>query len=189
MAALRPDDATLAWDAAFRAIAGNFGGASAGFFIDRRACGERLWLLPDDGRLGHFGKTGGTRAVESGSIGDRYRAVEEHGAFYQFDCAHAKTGRLDLMLVNNSTFAKLQERARQVQYLGNEIPVVAVEHLIALKLHALKQELPHRAIKDFLDVVELIRANHLDLNSAEMQEIFARYATPDLARRVRIACE
>jgi hypothetical protein len=44
------------------------------------------------------------------------------------------------------------------------------------------------ASKD-LDVVELIRANHLDLKSAEMQEMFARYATPDLARRIRIACE
>jgi hypothetical protein len=118
-----------------------------------------------------------------------YGAVEEHGAFCQFNCADAKTGRLDLMLVNNSTFEKLQARARQVQYLGKEIAVVAVEHLIALKLHALKQELPHRAIKDFLDVVELIRANHLDLKSAEMQEIFVRYATPDLARRIRIACE
>ncbi len=118
-----------------------------------------------------------------------YTASEEHGAFCQLNSPDGSSRRIDLMLVNNTTFEKLNARAKVAAYIGSEIPVVAVEHLIALKLHALRQELPHRAIKDFLDVVELIRANHLDLNDSEMQEIFKRYATDDLARRIRIACE
>jgi predicted nucleotidyltransferase len=121
------------------------------------------------------------------SIG--YKAVNDGGAFLQFASGVERGGALDLMLLNAATFEKLATRAKAIQYLGTEISVVAVEHLIALKLHALRQDLAHRRIKDFLDVVELIRANCLDLQSAELREIFTRYGTEDLARRIRIACE
>jgi len=64
-----------------------------------------------------------------------------------------------------------------------------VPHLIALKLHALKQDLAHRQIKDFLDVVDLVAANKIDLKSEELKSIFQRYGSADLYRRILTACE
>lgn len=114
-----------------------------------------------------------------------YRSESEGENFVQMGCSKGFP-RLDLMLVNEETFAKLSSRALASEH---NIPVVCAEHLIALKLHALSQGLEHRQIKDFLDVVEIIASRQIDLHSDEMREIFERYASPDLTRRIRIACE
>jgi hypothetical protein len=95
---------------------------------------------------------------------------------------------VDLMLVNDQTFAKLQADAEPVNFAGVVVGTPSIAHLIALKLHVLRQNLEHRTIKDFTDVEELVRINQINLNSPEMKEIFERYGTPDLYRRVKVAC-
>jgi predicted nucleotidyltransferase component of viral defense system len=97
--------------------------------------------------------------------------------------------RLDLMLVNDETFAKLSVRAVPLPEPSENLRIVSVEHLLALKLHVLKQDLDHRRLRDFLDVVDLVKANQIDLQSAEMQEIFKRYGTPELFHKVKFYCE
>ena len=116
-----------------------------------------------------------------------YEAEYEAGPFAQFTATGSNGPRLDLMLVNESTFEKIARRAATTRYLEATINAVCVEHLIALKLHVLRQDLEHRRLKDFLDVVELVKVNQVDLQSAEMQEIFARYGTEDLLRRIKLA--
>jgi hypothetical protein len=93
------------------------------------------------------------------------------------------------MLVNNETYEKLFVRAISASPEALPIKLVCVEHLIALKLHVLKQDLEHRRLKDFMDIVELVRVNKIDLQSAEMREIFSRYGTQDLYRRIKLAAE
>lgn len=117
-------------------------------------------------------------------------ALSNQGAtFCQFRNADVNVPSVDLMLVNQQTFEKLSAKAGVETQGGISFPIVAVEHLIALKLHVLKQDLAHRRIKDFLDVVELVRLNGIDLQSTEMREIFERYGTEDLYRRIKLAVE
>lgn len=97
--------------------------------------------------------------------------------------------RLDLMFVNDETFTKLSARALSLPEPSESLTIVCVEHLIALKLHALKQDLEHRRLRDFLDVVDLVTKNQIDLQSVEMQEIFERYGTPELYQKVKLYCE
>src|SRR5688500_968978 len=71
-----------------------------------------------------------------------YSVFKEEDNFVQFSPKRAPAAwPLDLMLVTNETFAKLF--AASTERLENGVPfkVPAVEHLIALKLHVLKQEL------------------------------------------------
>ena len=67
--------------------------------------------------------------------------------------------------------------------------LVSLEHLIALKLHVLKQARLHRFLKDFQDVVELVRINHLDLHSDAMRALFIRYGTAELHEKITRAVE
>ena len=92
---------------------------------------------------------------------------------------------VDLMLVDASTFSKLVSTPHSCVLEEVPVSVPALPHLIALKLHALRQGSRHRHARDFLDVVELVQINHVNLATPEYQEILQRYA--DDATRQKLA--
>jgi len=64
--------------------------------------------------------------------------------------------------------------------LDGRIDSVAVKHpslwhLVALKLHVLKQELPHRTLRDFNDVLELLRINRVDTQAEDFKRFCIKY--------------
>lgn len=122
------------------------------------------------------------------SIG--YAVYREEASFTQFTPSRSPAvWPLDLMTVNEQTFEKLFSASVSIKYRDIETRVPAVEHLIALKLHVLKQNIQRRAIKDFMDVQALIEHNGIRLNDAPIREVFEKYGTPDLYRRFEIACD
>jgi predicted nucleotidyltransferase len=92
------------------------------------------------------------------------------------------------MLLNDSTFEKLFAASVTKSMGETKVRVPCVEHLVALKVHALKHARTRRFLKDFQDVTELVLRNRIDLASAEIHEIFQRYGTPELYEKVRSAC-
>lgn len=48
---------------------------------------------------------------------------------------------------------------------------------------------PGRVEKDVADVVGLLKANHLDVTSADWREIFLKYGPPELYEKLRKACQ
>jgi len=48
-------------------------------------------------------------------------------------------------------------------------------HLLALKLHVSKQELRHRRLYDWDDIVSLVVQNKLDLREARWRAVFEKY--------------
>jgi hypothetical protein len=91
-----------------------------------------------------------------------------------------KRGELpvDLMLVDVGTFEKLAARPNQCVLDQAEVSLPRLPHLLALKLHALRNGPSHRYDRDLSDVVTLIGVNKVDLAEAEYADIFTRYATP-----------
>ena len=57
------------------------------------------------------------------------------------------------------------------------VKVPSLDHLLALKLHVLKQNLGHRVIKDLDDVIRLVLANRLDIRTEHYRKLFKRYGT------------
>lgn len=92
---------------------------------------------------------------------------------------------LDLMLVERDTFAKLADGARLVTMENAAVRIPSLGHLIALKLHALRQGDRERHTRDFGDIVELALINQVDLASPEYAAILDRYA--DAATRAKLA--
>jgi hypothetical protein len=83
---------------------------------------------------------------------------------------------VDLMVVNESTFSKVMAEAQEGSSHGVRVRLPKLSHLIAMKLHSLRSDAPHRRSRDLLDVLELIRLNRIDLEEEEYREIFSRYA-------------
>ena len=103
----------------------------------------------------------------------------ETNAFIQFLPGKA-TAPLDLMLVDDKTFAELFAGAEQKEFPGAKALVPTLDHLLALKLHVLKQGLRHRTSKDADDVQMLVRRNKLDLRSEHYRQLFLKYGNEQI---------
>lgn len=119
--------------------------------------------------------------------GEGFRIKHDGGNFLQLSPPYGVPWPLDLMLVNQSTFDNLAERARMVDCCGVKARVPAPEHIIALKLHALVHGPSSRMEKDFPDIVRLGRMCGMDSHSAEIRDIFKRYGTDELYERFQRA--
>lgn len=103
----------------------------------------------------------------------------ETRTFAQF--AQPETGDgLDLMFVEDATFEPMWLTSEERGFGGSRARVPSLEHLLALKLHALKQAIPHRTAKDAEDVEMLIRRNHLDLRQPDYEKLFLKYGNLEI---------
>ncbi len=92
------------------------------------------------------------------------------------------------MLVNTQTFEPMMDSAREVEMFGAKVMIPSVEHLLALKIHALKYTRAHRFLKDFMDVEGMIRISGLDPRSEKVRQLFLKYGTLDLYEKTVRAC-
>lgn len=120
-------------------------------------------------------------------LGLGYRVLHDGGAFLQFVPPATSVWPVDLMVVNEQTFGKLSASSRPLVLWGQEWRIPSPAHLVALKLHALKHGGKHRNLRDFLDVTGIVQQQRLDLNGPEMREMFERYGSPELYRKVLLA--
>jgi len=102
----------------------------------------------------------------------------ETKAFAQFSQPDGEG--VDLMFVNAPTFAQMWSVSEERPFGGNSARVPCLDHLIALKLHALKQKSPHRTSKDAEDVEILARRNGLDISERRYEELFLKYGTREI---------
>jgi len=121
--------------------------------------------------------------------GLHYECFNDSEGFQQYKKSGQEAWPLDLMLATQETFDGLLAAATPATVQDAVVPLVSLEHLIALKLHVLKQGRLHRFLKDFEDVIQLVRINHLDLQSAPVRALFIRYGTADLYEKIKRAVE
>jgi len=91
------------------------------------------------------------------------------------------------MFVKPATFKPMFDSSCAVEFYGTLSRIPALEHLIALKLHALKHTRPHRFLKDFLDVQNLIHINRLDVKSENIRRLFEKYGTLHVYEKISAA--
>lgn len=112
-----------------------------------------------------------------------YEIVHEHDRFDQFASTRGWID-LDVMYVNERTFDTMFA-ASELKNLGSaDGRFPSLEHLIALKLHVLKQNIPHRMLGDMDDVINLLLANRVDLRQDKWQELFVKYGNLDLYEKI-----
>ena len=100
-------------------------------------------------------------------------------AFAQFSQPPTGDG-LDLMFVNDATFDRMWQAAELRDFGGVPARIPCLDHVLALKLHVLKQALPHRTSKDAADVEMLVRRNGLNLLDPRYEALFLKYGTREI---------
>ena len=98
--------------------------------------------------------------------------LREADVFMQF--TQERGTAIDLMLVRDETFEQFWTASEERTAMGVLVRVPSLDHLIALKLHALKQQLAQRTFKDADDVESLVRMNKLDLQSPRYEQLFLK---------------
>lgn len=91
---------------------------------------------------------------------------------------------LDLIFVEQETFQNIVKEARGIEVLGRKLLVPSAEHLIALKLHAIKND-PQRETKDLNDILEIIKAKGLDVGSQKFKDFCLKFGNAGLLERIQ----
>jgi len=112
--------------------------------------------------------------VSKALVGAGFRLELRERAFARF------TGRStfmtsDFLLTDSSTFLGILKDGKEVSIAGCKFRVPSLKHLIAMKLHSIKNDPKNRQLKDLPDVAKLFRENGLDPRSPEFRELCLRY--------------
>ncbi len=90
---------------------------------------------------------------------------------------------VDLLLVDVATFDPMLEQGTTHALYGEALRVPSLEHLIALKLHAIRND-ARREARDLADIVELLRHNPGSVESPRLKELCQRYGPPSIRARI-----
>jgi Nucleotidyl transferase AbiEii toxin, Type IV TA system len=107
-------------------------------------------------------------------LGYMQHQVAQH--FHMYNPIDRSLPPVDLIVVDEATFSKMESKSQENKIHGADVRLPTLSHLIAMKLHALRSDAPHRRTRDLLDVLELVRINGVDLAQPEYQELIDRYA-------------
>ena len=91
---------------------------------------------------------------------------------------------IDFVFVDPATFSGVQRESREENFGDCKLWVPKAEHLIAMKLHAVKQQPQLREFKDLNDIVELIKANRIDAKSGAFKSLCLKFGTEPLYKKI-----
>lgn len=117
-------------------------------------------------------------------VGFGYGVFHEDTAFLQLRPPTTTGWPIDLVVVDDGTFDAMKGAARPFTFGGATCLIPSVEHLIAMKLHAIRFGGEARMRKDGIDVVELAEVNGIDLLGADFRSLCERFADARVYERV-----
>lgn len=119
------------------------------------------------------------RALEA----DGYTTLHRSSGYSNHAHRDPKKGRIDVVYVDAATAAKLFEAARHFElFPGIEVAVPSPEHLIAMKVLAMKND-PQRRLQDMADIQRILRATRIDPEG--VREYFATHRLLELYDEIR----
>lgn len=103
-----------------------------------------------------------------------YKETERTENFIRYSHSSVYLMDVDVMLVDRDTFEKMLQHSfvYKIGVVNMRIPCLI--HLIALKLHAIKNNLK-RELRDLSDIVELLRNNQGEIGKEELKATCMRY--------------
>lgn len=91
---------------------------------------------------------------------------------------------IDFMIVDEVTRARILEEGQKTEIAGSELIIPSLNHLIALKLHAIKHGSKARLWKDLPDIIDLININKIDFESAVFKDICLKFGTEEIYKNI-----
>lgn len=91
---------------------------------------------------------------------------------------------VDLIFLDRETLNGLIEEGKKMEIDENVFIVPSLNHLIALKLHAMKNNPNRIVLPDFSDVVLLMETNNVSAFTDKFKELCLDFGTPELHRKI-----
>lgn len=82
---------------------------------------------------------------------------------------------IDFMIVDDLTRKKIIKDGKSAEIVGEKLIIPSIYHLIALKLHAIKNNKKSRVWKDLPDIIRLIEMNNIDCKDKAFKDICLKY--------------
>ena len=96
---------------------------------------------------------------------------------------------IDFMIVDKITREKIIEDGKEIEVVGERLIIPSIDHLIALKLHAIKHNQKKRIWKDLPDVIRLIKMNGIDFKDRKFKELCLKYGSIEIYEAILKNCE
>ena len=109
--------------------------------------------------------------------------------FGQDNFAQFKSGRLslmniDFMFVDQDTLIQIKNEGKEIKIAGQKLIVPSLNHLIALKLHSIKNNPKIRLTRDLPDIVGLIRINDVNFTDKKFKELCYKYGNEEIFNKL-----
>jgi len=91
---------------------------------------------------------------------------------------------VDFMFVDKDTLNKIINAGKEISIANQKFIVPGLNHLIALKLHAIRYNPKIREYKDLPDIIQLIRINGLNVKDVEFKNLCLKYGTEELYNKI-----
>jgi Nucleotidyl transferase AbiEii toxin, Type IV TA system len=96
---------------------------------------------------------------------------------------HPTLGHVDVLFVDSPTFDQLSRQSLPYKVGNATLRVPSLDHLIALKLHAIKND-PARELRDLSDIVDMVKRN--SFSGDELRRLCMRFGPAGIWDKVRI---
>lgn len=114
-----------------------------------------------------------------------YSVDQNDENFARFKPDNIAAWPIDFMFVESATFQKLLSDSRQFDVGVAKVRVAAPLHIAMLKMHALKMYQEHRFVKDYNDLLQLLRLHGKHVSQDELRSLCLRYADLKLFERLQ----
>jgi hypothetical protein len=88
------------------------------------------------------------------------------------------------MYVDDKTFESIYKDCKDYEFGKTLAKVISANHLMILKLHAMKHYQEHRFVKDYSDLQALIKRSNEKIDSEEFRQKCLKYSSTQVYERL-----
>ncbi|MBI4398229.1 MAG: hypothetical protein HY586_03810, partial [Candidatus Omnitrophica bacterium] len=92
---------------------------------------------------------------------------------------------IDLLLNDKETLKSILENGKKVTVMSYPVIIPSLEHLLAMKFHAVKGNYQRRFYKDIPDILSLIEKNNVRIDSDSFRELCLKYGSQELYDEIK----
>lgn len=113
-----------------------------------------------------------------------YKEAIVQGAFARFKGQGEPFIDVDIMFVDQGTFEGIFSDGVRAAIEGNEFVLPSMMHLIALKIHAMKNNPARMEYPDLSDILIIAKQNNINLNGDDFRELCFTYGTEQIYQEI-----
>ncbi len=123
-------------------------------------------------------------ALEKEMNGIGYKEALRTNLFVRMKGISENDMMIDFLFADRKTMEKLKHASDRVTIDNRVFLVPSLFHLIAMKLHSIKNSGRHRFTTDMTDIVKLIQVNNINIEDESFKRMCLKFGNDDLYNQI-----